>query len=206
MAAFGIPMAHDDDEDGAVRAAIAMITDLWEWNKVREARGEAAIDHGVGLNTGMIVSGNIGSPKRMDYTVIGDTVNLSARLESATKYYGVSVLVSEFTVAASHEQHQFRELDQIVVQGKSKPVAVFEALGHHDETTFANMQNTLAAFEQGLRQYRQRDWDGALNEFERALSLRPDDRPSALYTERCRHYRDNPPEDEWAGVWEMTDK
>ena len=97
MAGFGIPVSHDDDEDRAVRAAIAMITGLWEWNVERKAKGQDPIDHGVGLNTGMVVSGNIGSPKRMDYTMIGDGVNLAARLESACKQYSARVLISEFT-------------------------------------------------------------------------------------------------------------
>ena len=90
--------------------------------------------------------------------------------------------------------------------GQTEPVAVFEALGHHDETTFVNMAATLAAFEQGLSHYRQRDFNIALTEFERALSLRPDDKPSALYIDRCTHYHDNPPPEDWAGIWEMVGK
>ncbi len=115
MAAFGVPIAHDDDEDRAVRAAISMITELWDWNKVRVARGEAPIDHGVGLNTGNIVSGNIGSPKRMDFTMIGDGVNLSARLESACKQYSARILISEFTKAKLKGTYRMRDIDLVVV-------------------------------------------------------------------------------------------
>ena len=97
MAVFGMPFAHDDDEDRGVRVAVSMIADLRDFNQEREARGQMAIDMGIGLNTDEIVSGNIGSPKRMDYTVIGDGVNLAARLESACKQYAARILISENT-------------------------------------------------------------------------------------------------------------
>lgn len=206
MAVFGTPFPTANDTDNAIIVANRMIEVLRELNGRRRNEGKMPIDIGVGLSTGDLISGNIGSPKRMDYTVIGDTVNLAARLESATKYYGVPVLASEFTVAESNGQHQFRELDLIVVKGKTAPVAVYEALGHHNPDTFINMQATLAAFEQGLKLYRQCAWDAALTEFERAVELRPGDGPSTLYLERCAHYRDNPPPPDWRGVWEMTSK
>jgi adenylate cyclase len=97
MAAFGIPVAHDDDADRSVRTAISMIRELWAWNKVRNTEGKLPVDIGIGLNTDNVVSGTIGSKKRMDYTIIGDGVNLAARLESACKQYGAHILISEFT-------------------------------------------------------------------------------------------------------------
>ncbi|MDD9902063.1 MAG: PAS domain-containing protein, partial [Rhodospirillaceae bacterium] len=206
MAVFGTPFPTADDTDNAIIVANRMIEVLRELNRRRRAEGKIPIDIGIGLSTGELISGNIGSPKRMDYTVIGDTVNLAARLESATKYYGVPVLASEFTVAGSNGQHQFRELDLIVVKGKTEPVAVYEALGHHNADTFVNMQATLASFEEGLALYRQRDWTASLASFEKALGLRPDDGPSALYRDRCLYYVKNPPPPDWQGVWEMVSK
>ena len=97
MAGFGVPLPRDDDEDRAVRAGISMIRELWEWNKERVAKGEMPIDMGLGLNTDNVVTGNIGSPKRMDYTMIGDGVNLAARLESACKQYAARILISDLT-------------------------------------------------------------------------------------------------------------
>jgi len=97
MAAFGIPLAHDDDEDLAVRAAISMIDELQSFNEKRLEKGLKQINMGIGLNTDTIISGNIGSPKRMDYTLIGDGVNLAARLESACKQYSARILISENT-------------------------------------------------------------------------------------------------------------
>ena len=99
MACFGLPVAQGDDPDRAVRAAITMIQELWEWNIVRKAQGLKTVDMGIGLNTDNVVSGNIGSPKRMDYTVIGDGVNLASRLESACKAYSARILASESTVS-----------------------------------------------------------------------------------------------------------
>ena len=126
MAVFGLPVGHDDDADRAVRATIAMITDLRAWNVGRLAQGKKPIDMGIGLNTDTVVSGNIGSPKRMDYTIIGDGVNLAARLESACKQYGARILISANTFATLRGTYRAREADQVVVKGKTEPVGVFD--------------------------------------------------------------------------------
>src|SRR5258706_3938681 len=132
MAAFGIPVAHDDDADRAVRASISMIRDLSKWNAERVSQGKPPVDIGIGLNTDMVVSGNIGSKKRMDYTIIGDGVNLAARLESACKQYAARILISEFTYRKLRGTYRTREIDLVVVKGKTKPVGVYEVLDYHD--------------------------------------------------------------------------
>src|SRR5581483_6192194 len=118
MAAFGLPIAHDDDPDRAVRASIAMIKSLFQWNTERIADGRMPVDMGIGLNTDTVVAGNIGSPKRMDFTMIGDGVNVASRLESACKQYGARILVSEQTFARLRGVYRFREADQVIVKGK----------------------------------------------------------------------------------------
>ncbi len=143
MAAFGIPLPHDDDEDRGLIAGINMIKRLWEWNAEREARGEMPVDMGLGLNTGNIVAGNIGSSKRMDYTMIGDGVNLAARLESACKQYNARVLLSEFTVAKLKGVYRLRDIDKVVVKGKTEPVGVFECLDYHNDQSFPNLMDVL---------------------------------------------------------------
>ena len=111
MACFGLPVPHEDDADRALRAGISMIRELWAWNADRRAKGLKTVDMGLGLNTDTVVSGNIGSPKRMDYTVIGDGVNLASRLESACKAYSARILVSESTVKKLRGTYRMRDID-----------------------------------------------------------------------------------------------
>ena len=206
MAAFGIPVTHDDDPDRAVRATIAMITELWDYNKVREGRGELPIDHGIGLNTGMIVSGNIGSPKRMDYTMIGDGVNLAARLESACKQYSARILISEFTRAKLKGTYRMRDIDLVVVKGKTEPVGVVEVLDYHTDETYPNLMDNVNYFNEAVKQYRGANWDKAINNFEEAMKANPSDKLAQTYIDRCELMKADPPDGEWDGVWVMTSK
>jgi adenylate cyclase len=206
MAAFGIPIAHDDDEDRAVRAAIAMIKSLQDWNAVRLKHGKKPVDMGIGLNTDIIVSGNIGSPKRMDYTMIGDGVNLAARLESACKHYTARILISENTYRKLHGTYRIREIDRVIVKGKTEPVAIFEVLDYLSEESYPNLMEVVLYFKDGLGYYRNRDWKHATAAFGEVLKLLPTDKLSQMYIERCDHLNKNPPGDDWNGVWVMVSK
>ncbi len=150
MAVFGTPVAHEDDPDRAVRAAIDMMRALAEFNAERAASARKPVNIGVGINTDSIVSGNIGSPKRMDYTVIGDGVNLASRLESACKQYGTCVLVSEYTYKQVKGTYRVREVDRVIVKGKTQPVDVFEILDYHSEESFPNIIEMLGHFRDGI--------------------------------------------------------
>jgi adenylate cyclase len=206
MAAFGIPEGHEDDADRAVRAAVAMIKTLEAWNRQRIGEGRLPVNIGVGLNTDNVVSGNIGSKKRMDFTIIGDGVNLASRLESACKQYGAKILISEFTVRKLQGTYRKREIDLVVVKGKTEPVAIYEILSYHTEETFPNSTEVLELFKDGLSAYRVRRWDQAIKLFKEAAALNPNDKPSQLYIERAEHLKANPPPDDWAGVWVMESK
>jgi adenylate cyclase len=206
MALFGLPIAHEDDEDRAVRAAIAMLTALAAWNVKRIEEGKKPVEIGVGLNSDMVVSGNIGSPKRMDYTVIGDGVNLAARLESLNKQYGTRILISEFTFHKLRGTYRVREVDRVIVKGKTEPVGVYEVLDYHTPETFPNVMEVVGSFKEGLSRYRAGHWDGAIQAFEDALGLNPTDRPSRMYIERCLYLKEHPPGEDWAGVWVMETK
>jgi adenylate cyclase len=206
MAAFGIPVGHDDDADRAVRTAISMIRELWTWNKLRVSEGKLPVDIGIGLNTDNVVSGTIGSKKRMDYTIIGDGVNLAARLESACKQYGSHILVSEFTYKALKTTYFSRELDLVVVKGKTRPVAIYEILDYHTEESYPQMIDALRHFKSGLVKYRQQKWTDAMGEFNEVLSLNANDKAAKLYIERCQHFLASPPGDDWDGVWVMESK
>jgi adenylate cyclase len=206
MAAFGIPVAHRDDEDRAVRTSISMITRLADWNVIRLSEGKKPINIGIGLNTDFVVSGNIGAKKRMDYTIIGDGVNLAARLESACKQYAAKILISEFTQKKLRGTYRMREIDLVVVKGKTQPVAVFEVLDYHTEQTFPNLMDVVSHFRDGIAKYRRGEFDLAIKAFEQALGFNPDDKLSQIYIERCRLLQQHPPEGVWDGVWRMEDK
>jgi adenylate cyclase len=206
MAIFGLPLPHDDDEDRAVRACISMITALRQWNLERAEDGKKPVDIGIGLNTDTIVSGNIGSPKRMDYTVIGDGVNLASRLESACKEYSARILISESTFGRLKGTYRVREVDKVVVKGKTEPVAVFEILDYHTEDTFPNLRECLEAFRDGLDSYRRQEWDKAESAFDKALRCNPNDNLTKTYLKRVAMMRQNPPGTDWNGTWVMTSK
>jgi adenylate cyclase len=206
MAIFGTPFAHEDDADRAVRTGINMLTSLKAFNAERVGYGLKPIDIGIGLNTDVVVSGNIGSPKRMDYTVIGDGVNLAARLESACKQYGAKLLISELTLNRVKGTYRTREVDRLVVKGKTRPVGVFEVLDHHTEETFPNLIDVLGLFRNGLTLYRERRFKDAQAQFRDALARHPTDKASALYVERCAHFMEAPPPADWNGAWIMTEK
>ena len=206
MAGFGVPVPHDDDGDRAVRASIAMIAELRRWNTQRAAEGRAAIDIGVGLNTDTVVSGNIGSKKRMDFTMIGDGVNLAARLESACKQYGAHILASEFTYRKLRGTYRARELDLLLVKGKTKPVAVYEIVDHHTDETYPGLSDALGRFREGLTKYRRRQFGPARTLFEEVLSINPADKPAQIYIDRCARLEADPPASDWTGVWVMESK
>ena len=206
MAVFGSVLQSDEDASNAVAVGNKMLTGLHALNRRRAERGDEAIRIGVGISTGNVVAGNIGSLKRMEYTVIGDRVNLAERLEGANKFYGTSILICETTWSAIKGHAEAREIDLIRVRGRDMPVAIYEALGHHSEDSFPHREEALAAFSEGLLRYRQRDWAGAERCFSKALAANPEDGPSKIYFERCGIYRSTPPPASWDGVWTMPHK
>jgi len=206
MAAFGIPVPHEDDADRSVRASIAMIEALNKWNRLRISEGRLPVNIGIGLNTDTVVSGNIGSSKRMDFTIIGDGVNLAARLESACKQYGTKILISEFTMRKVKGTYRQREIDLVVVKGKTQPVAIYEIMAYHNRESFPGLGEVLGMFKDGLAAYRARKWDAATRLFTDCLAINPNDKPSKIYIERAEFLKRNPPPEDWAGVWVMESK
>ncbi|HIJ85902.1 MAG: adenylate cyclase [Magnetococcales bacterium] len=206
MAAFGLPIPKGDDEDRAVRAAIAMINALNSFNVKRAREGKMAVKMGIGLNTDTVVSGNIGSPKRMDYTMIGDGVNLAARLESACKQYSAQILISENTYKKLRGTYRVREVDKVVVKGKTKPVSIFEVLDYHTEESFPNLMEAVNHFKNGFNHYQAGRFEKAVHGFQEALNLNPSDSLVEMYIQRCGELLAHPPETPWSGVWVMKSK
>ena len=205
MAIFGTPFPHDDDPDRAVRAAIAMMNDLNDYNIRRAKEGKLPIDHGMGLNTDNIMSGNIGSPKRMDYTVIGDGVNLAARVESACKKYGAHILTTEYSFNAFKATYRTRQVDNMIVKGKTQPVKVYEVLDYHTKESFPNMIEVLEMFNNGMEYYNEGRWDDAVKYFKKSEKANPKDKASIMYIDRCKTLKKQNPKD-WNGVWVSKSK
>lgn len=142
----------------------------------------------------------------MDYTVIGDGVNLAARLEGACKVYRSNILVSEFTRKMLRRDYALREVDLLRVKGKTRPVAVFEVIDFHTPDSFPHRDDILSLTADGVTAYRAGDWQRALVAFEKIHTLHPGDGTTAVYLERCRYFMENPPPAPWDGVWTMTSK
>jgi adenylate cyclase len=159
----------------------------------------------MGLATGEAIVRTIGSATFQSFTVIGDTVNLAARLENANKIYGTRILVSDETRRLAGDQIECREIDLLAVAGRSEPARVHELLGPRGAVP-GDLLALRDAFADGIAAYRARDWDAADARFAACLALRPDDGPSRLYLERIAAFRRAPPAADWDGVWRLTAK
>jgi adenylate cyclase len=205
MAVFGAPFTSPNDADNAVRCALGMQRALGIFNQSRLSAGLPPLAIRIGVNSDHVVAGNIGSTRRMDYTVIGDGVNLASRLESANRYYGTSILVSGSTVALLQRRYLLRELDRVRVKGKATPVPIFELMG--DETEYpAGLATAVQQYGGALLAYRQRDWSTALSLLDSALAAAPLDQPSQILRARVLSYRETPPPADWQAIWSLSDK
>lgn len=204
MAFWGAPV-HDPDHAGhAITAALNMQRELERLRPEFAAKGWPEIHIGIGINTGEMRVGNMGSRFRMAYTALGDAVNLGARLEGLTKEYGVGIVVGENTKAAA-AGICFQELDLVRVKGKNKPVAIFQPLGRDedmDETTRAEMER----FHEFLPAYRKREWETAGRLLDELKRLSPGSRLYTLYEDRIEYFGRNPPPDDWDGVFVFRTK
>lgn len=204
MAFWGAPLADPKHPRNAVEAALKMIEALREINPQLQRRGWPEIRIGVGINTGMMSVGNMGSEFRMAYTVLGDAVNLGSRLEGLTKQYGVPIIVNETTKAALPD-YSFRELDKVRVKGKDLPVSIFAPLGP-TAAQDDHVLEQLETYHEALRLYREQAWDEAEARM-RSLQLSdPEHKIYQLYLERIDHFRQRPPSIDWDGVFTHTTK
>jgi adenylate cyclase len=198
MAFWGAPVADANHAQNAVNTALEMQSELRKLDEPFKARGWPALHIGVGINTGTMTVGDMGSPVRKSYTVMGDAVNLGSRLESITKQYGVGIIVSETTKAAV-KNIVYRELDRVRVKGKDEPVGIFEPLGELATLDKAT-QDELKLWNQALRLYRAQDWDQAELQLYNLSRMSPDRYLYQLYTKRIALHRTNPPGAGWDGV------
>lgn len=205
IAFFGAPVYFEQHPLHACRAALKMQRRLEEMRPVWAEQYGHELYMRIGINTGPMVVGNMGSKSRFDYTMMGDSVNLAARLEGANKFYGSYTMISEFTREAVGDAMVVRELDLIRVVGKDRPVRVFE-LVDEQETLPVTMRRLLDRYAEALTAYRERRWREAHDAFAALVNDFPADGPSRTYLERCRNYLENPPGDEWDGVYSLRGK
>ncbi|MCC5613919.1 GAF domain-containing protein [Nostoc sp. CHAB 5836] len=207
MAVFGAPLPLTENHAWrAVQSALDMRSRLEEFNQRQIIQTQPQIHIGIGISSGDVVSGNIGSRKRMDYTVIGDSVNLSSRLEAVTKEYGCDILLSEFTYQLCSDRIWVRQLDKIRVKGKHQAVNIYELIGDRNTPLDAKIQEFLFHYHTGRSAYLSRNFSQAIACFKAAKSIQPQDQAVILHLERARNYQQAPPPDSWDGVWTTVTK
>jgi len=205
MAFYGAPLEQPDHAVRACKTAVDMIVRLKELRKGWESRNLPSMNIGIGVNSGEMSVGNMGSEERFDYTIMGDNVNLASRLEGINKQYGTNIVISQFTYEfVRNEPFIVRELDSVRVKGKREPVTIYELMGYG--TLDQQTETLLKTFSEGLAAYKNRQWDQAIASFHEALHVNPNDEPPKIYIERCEEYQQNPPLEDWDGVFVMKTK
>jgi adenylate cyclase len=196
MAVFGAPRVQEDDARRAVRAGLAMEKELAGMNQEREGKGLEPIVIGVGISTGEVIAGNIGSEKRMDFTVIGDDVNIASRLAKLTKSYGVTILISDSTHQEIGKHFVTRPIDRVLIPGRKDPVELIEVLGDSKY----QLSESQKYFSKGIEAYREKDFAAACDFFGKGAEIDPLCR---VFLARCRTLIEDPPSPNWDGVWAL---
>jgi adenylate cyclase len=205
MVYFGCPVTDKNHPIQACRGAIKMQNRLQELNEKWSASKIPEIKMRVGINTGIVVAGNMGTEKIFNYTILGDSVNLSSRLEGVNKEYGTRTIISQFTRELTDDLFALRELDLIRVKGKTEPIAIFE-LADYSEALTDEEHKVFNLYEQGLSFYRNAQWDAAIEAFNKVLDINMNDGPGNTLLKRCYQYKKDPPPADWAGVHIMKTK
>ncbi|MFP4492209.1 MAG: adenylate/guanylate cyclase domain-containing protein [Spirochaetaceae bacterium] len=202
MAFFGAPVKHEDDALQAVLAAVEMQEALVDFNTQQEQQGKPKFLTGIGINYGVVTVGNIGSEKKMDYTIIGDMVNLGSRLEGLTKPYGQGIIFSESVYRKVKGDLKCRMVDKVVVKGKTKGENIYTA----KKTLTPRERKGWDFYHLGLKMYYKRNFERARRYFEGVKKLIPGDKLADIYIERCRKYIADPPPADWKGMEVLTSK
>jgi len=210
VAFYGAPVPLENHEYHACLTALEMEKKLVNMRQRWKEEGDWPdlvhnIRHRVGLNSGEMVTGNMGSAMRMNYTMMGDVVNLAARLEGANKFYKTYSMISGSTYELTKDDVDSRQLDIIRVVGKKEPVPVHELLARKNETS-SEMSGVVEQYLKGLKLYQDKNFADAVKEFEKVLTIDPEDGPSLTYVKRCGMFIETPPEKDWDGVFTFTEK
>lgn len=206
MALFGAPVDIGNHALKACQSAIFMQRRLEKIREEWKKRGWPEIYQRIGINTGTMIVGNMGSETRFDYTAVGDAVNLASRLEGANKLYDTNILIGEGTYQMAKDDILARLLDLIRVKGKRQPVKVYELIALKGDTINVRIREMLNHYQKGFQYYLSRNWDWAINQFRQALQIHPADGPSRLYLLRCQEFLQHPPPEDWDGVFTLKTK
>ncbi len=206
MVLFGAPTDIGNHASYACRTALEMNRAIESIREDWRQRNLPEIHHRIGVNTGQMIIGNLGSDIMQDYTAIGDSVNLAARLEGANKLYGSGILIAEDTYQMAKEDIWVRQLDLLRVKGKREPVKVYELIAMRDEKLDIKTREALSYFQQGYEYYLAQNWDWAMNQFRQVLQIKGEDEPSRLYLLRCQAFMHRPPGQAWDGVYTLRVK
>jgi adenylate cyclase len=204
MAIFGAPLDFPDHPSKACHAALEMMSELERLNQKWIDEGKKSLDIRIGITTGPMMVGNMGSEQRFDYTVMGDSVNLGSRLEGANKNYNTNIIISEFTFERVKNDFTCMELDSVRVKGKKRPVKIYSLVGYKNLPSI--QEEVINQFNQGIAFYKKKKWDKAIHIFENVTALDPDLYAAQVYVERCNNFKKNPPPSDWDGVYTMTTK
>ncbi len=210
IAFFGAPLDYADHAARGCLVSLAMQKKLVQMREQWREQGKDELHVRIGLNTGSMIIGNMGSNFRMDYTMMGDSVNLASRLEGVNKAYGTSIMISQFTYQDVQDIIEVRELDKIRVVGKVAPVTIYEVLEKKGELS-EEWQKLLPLFGEGLEYYRGKEWEKALEKFHQSLAILPEDGPSEVFIHRCEEFqreaaKGNTLPLDWDGVYQMQSK
>jgi len=207
MAFWGAPISLQDHAFSACLSAVEMQEKLKLLRRKHGTENKRLDMHiRIGINTGEMIVGNMGGKERFDYTVIGDSVNLGARLEAANKFYGTDIIISENTYEHVKGLVLVRELDKIVVKGKTRGTTIYELIGIADNGVSDDIKNIIQKYHDGITLYRERKWKEAVDHFTQLTRAYPNDTPSKIYLDRSRAYLENPPPEDWDGVTVMESK
>ncbi len=205
MAFWGAPIDDPDHPVLACETALEMLERLKDLNKRWREQGKKEISIGIGINSGEVTVGNMGSNVRFDYTVMGDNVNLASRLEGINKQYKTRIVLSQFTYERVKDRFVTRKLDRVAVKGKKKPVEIYDLVGRKGEVS-TEVLKKIKLFEKGLESYFTKKFEEARKYFLAVLKLDPEDGPSRVFVERCENLMNNPPPPDWDGVFVMKTK
>lgn len=196
MAFFGAPVSHDDDALQSVLSGLDMIEKLDDFNVWQVKQGREKFNIGIGINYGIVTIGNIGSDKKMDYTIIGDMVNLASRIEGLTKVYKEPILITESLYSEVKDELPCRTIDKVVVKGKTQGVNIYSVRKSLDQTT----RDAWDFHEEGIKHYYNRDFQSALTLFRKTKDLLPDDYISGLFIDRCHQNLKHTLDENWNGA------